>query len=59
MFPLRLVIVIIFYFCLAFDCENDKQLLLLWLFNYYPLNTIVLWLVNRKIIELYITKTRY
>ena len=50
MFPLWLVIAIIFYFCLAIDCENDKQLLLFWLFNYYSLNTIVSWLVNRKII---------
>ena len=35
----------------------DKHLLLLWLYNYYSLNTMVSWLVNRKIIEFYITKT--
>ena len=38
--------------------KTDKHLLLLWLCNYYSLNTIVSWLVNRKIIELYITKSR-
>ena len=37
--------------------KTDKHLLLWWLCNYYSLNTIVSWLVNRKIIEFYIIKT--
>ena len=36
--------------------KTDKYLLLLSLCKYYSLNTIVSGLVNRKIIELYITK---
>ena len=53
--PLKLH-VIIFIFCLAI-VKTDKHLLLLWLCNYYSFHTIVSWLVNRKIIEFYITKT--
>ena len=57
MLPLRVAIVIIFYFFVwLWIVKTDKHLLLLWLCNNYSLNTIVSWLVNRKIIELYITK---
>ena len=38
--------------------KTGKHLLLLWLCNYYSLNTILLWLVNRNLIELCITKTK-
>ena len=38
--------------------KTDKHLLPWWVCNYYSLNTIVSWLVNRKIIEFYITKKR-
>ena len=54
MFPLWLAIVIIFFVWL-FIVKTDKHILLLWLCNYYSLNTIVSWLVNRKITELYIS----
>ena len=37
--------------------KTDKRILLLWLCNYYSLYTTASWLVNRKIIELCITKT--
>ena len=43
-------------FCLLI-VKIDKYFLLLWLQNYYSINTTVAWFVNRKIIELYITKT--
>ena len=57
MFPLWLAIVIIFYFLSPIDCEN-------WLTSFtimimqLLLNTTVSWLVNRKIIEFYITKVK-
>ena len=58
MFPLWLTVVIIFYFFVwLLIVKTDKHLLLLWLCNYYSLNTIVSWLVNWKIIEFYITET--
>ena len=57
MFPLWLAIVITFYFFIwLLIVKTDKHLLLLWLCICYSLNTIVLWLVNRKIIEHFITK---
>ena len=43
------------FFVWLFIVKTDKHLLLLWLCNYYSLNTIVSWLVNRKITELYIS----
>ena len=65
---------VIFLYCevnhvpiMACDCNHlllfvwsliDKHLSLLWLCNYYSLNTTVSWLVNRKIIELHITQTK-
>ena len=38
--------------------KTDKHLLPWWVRNYYSLNTIVSCLVNRKIIEFYITKKK-
>ena len=38
--------------------KTDEYPLLLWLCNYYSLNTTAWWLGNRKIIELSITRTR-
>ena len=59
MFLLWLAVVITFnFFVWLLIVKNDKYLLLLWLCIFYSLNTIVSWLVNRKIIELYVTKTR-
>ena len=57
MFPLWLTTVIILFFFWLLIVKTDKHLLLLWLCNYYSLNTTVSWLVNRKIIEFYITKS--
>ena len=45
------------FFVLLLIVKTDKHILLLWLCNYDSLNNIVSWLVNRKIIDLYITKT--
>ena len=48
-FPLWLAILIIFlFFVWLLNVKIDKHLLLLQLCNYYLLNTIVSWLVNRK-----------
>ena len=60
MFPLWLAIMFIFCFFSGWllIVKTDKHLLLLLLCNYYSLNIIVSWLVNRKTIELYFTKTR-
>ena len=55
MFPLWLAIVYLLFLVWLLIVKTDKHLLPLWLCNYYSLNAIVLWLVNRKI-ELYITK---
>ena len=55
MFPIWLATVIIFCVWLLI-VKTDKHLVLLWLCNYYLLNTIVSWLVNGKIMELCITK---
>ena len=41
----------LFLFVWLLIVKTDKHLLLLWLCNYYSLNTIVSWLVNRKIME--------
>ena len=46
----------LFLFVWLLIVKTDKHLSLLWLCNYYSLNTIVSWLVNRKIMEFYITK---
>ena len=54
MFPFWLAIVIILFFVWLLIVKMDKHFLLLWLCNYYSLNTIA-WLVNRKTIELYIS----
>ena len=54
---LAVAVVIIFYFFVwLLIVKTNKHLLLLWLCHYYSLNTIVSWLVNRKIIEFCITK---
>ena len=56
-FPLWLAVVIIFYFLSGYWLWKLINIFyLLWLYNCYSLNTIVSWLVNRKIIELYINK---
>ena len=58
MFPLWLATVIIFYFLSGYWLWKLINIFyLLWLYNCYSLNTIVSWLVNRKIIELYINKS--
>ena len=46
------------FFAWLLIVKTDKYLLLFWLCNYYSINTIVSLLVNREIIELYITKNR-
>ena len=48
-----------FIFVWLLIVKADKHLLLLWLCNYNSLNTIVLWLVKRKIIEFCITKLSF
>ena len=47
-FPLWLIIIIIFYFLIV---KTDKHLSLLPLCSYYSLNTTVSWLANRKVTE--------
>ena len=47
MFPLWLAIVFYFFVSLL-NVKTDKHFLLLWLRNYYSLNTIVSLLANRK-----------
>ena len=56
MFPLWLAVIIILLLVWILIEKSDKHLLLLWLCNYYSLNTIISWLVNRKIIEFYALK---
>ena len=59
MFPLWPATVITFYFSPDYWLwKLTNVFLLLWLCNYYSLNTIVSWLVNRKIIEFCITKLK-
>ena len=54
-FPLWLAIVIVFYFFIwLLIVKTDQHLLLLWLCNYYSLNTTLSWLANRKTIELFL-----
>ena len=54
MLPLWLAIEIIFFWGVRLlIVKTDKHFLLLWLCNYYSLNTILSWLVNRKIIQLH------
>ena len=55
MFPLWLAIVIIVYFLSGYQLW--KLINILYYCDYVLLNTIVSWLVNRKIIEFYVTKT--
>ena len=57
MFPIWLAIVITFVWLLIVKTDKHPPILSC-LCNYYLLNTIVSWLVNGKIMELYITKLR-